>query len=343
MRRRAIRLLLGMALAASAIESVLGDGPAGAPPPLTADNAVDAVDADVLALASRWAGVHDLTEQVSFDATPELTHPPGTQIRLQVAVTPVVVPWLAPQVLYLEELPFDEPGSPRRQILLSLTPGQQPGTVRVQQYTLRRPSAWLGLARRPQAIARLTVSDITAHPGCDLLLVREADQFRGGTLTRSCRDRTKDQYIDYQLLLSDELYWYRQRTLALPDDALRREVAGFTMVDVENARLFTCQVAWRATPGAASRQLLTLDLHDQGGRGSFTTPDEQRWRITLYGRNRPVADGLDVLQLVLESLPAAQPLANSWTASRGRAISLDYDKLSLNCAPVVPENDDVPS
>jgi hypothetical protein len=300
-------------------------------------------DANVAALLARWAGVYDLTEQIFFDAAPELTRPPGTQIRLQVAVTPVVIPWLAPQVLYLEERPFDEPGSPRRQVLLSLTPGQQPGTVRVQQYTFRRPGSWLGLQQRPAAIRRLTVADIEAHPGCDLLLVREAGQFRGGTLTRSCRDRISGQYIEYQLLLGDDLYWYRQRTLALADDELRREVAGYTLVDVENARLFTCEIRWRATPSAAMLTLLTLDLHDQGGRGNFVTPDLQHWRITLFGRDWPFANGLDALQLVLEGREPPQTLASSWTSRPGRALALEYDKLSVHCAPVVAESDDVPA
>lgn len=305
--------------------------------------APSAEESDVAALSRVWSGVFDLTEQVFFDTAPELTRPPGSQLRLQVQVASVVLPWLAPTVLYLEERPFDEPGAPRRQVLLGLTAGQQPGTVRVQQYTLRRPSLWLDLAHRTEALQRLTVADIEAHPGCDLQLVREAGQFRGGTLARACRDRVKDQYVDYQLLLGDELYWYRQRTLALPDDDLRREIAGFTMIDVENARLFTCQVHWQPSADLAPTLLETIDLHDQGGRASFATPDGRRWRVTLYGRDWPFANGLDALQLSLEGQQPDQNLASSWTASPGRAITLDYDKLGLHCAPVLPETDDVPS
>ncbi len=318
----------GAALVAAPVESSLPDSVAP--------------QSDVAALSRLWSGVSDLTEQVFFDSAPELTRPPGSQLRLQVQVTPVELPWLAPAVLYLEERPFDEPGAPRRQVLLGLTAGQQPGTVRVQQYTLQRPALWVDLANRPDALRRLTVADIDAHPGCDLQLVREAGQFRGGTLARACRDRAKDQYVDYQVLLGEDLYWYRQRTLALADDDLRREIAGFTMVDVENARLFTCQVRWRATAQAATL-LLSIDLHDQGGRGSFTTPDGRRWRVTLYGRDWPFANGLDALQLQLEGQQPDRELASSWTASPGRAITLDYDKLSLHCAPVLPETDDVPS
>lgn len=300
-------------------------------------------ESDVAELARLWSGVFDLTEQVFFDTAPELTRPPGSQMRLQVVVTPVVLPWLAPSVLYLEDRSFDGSGAPRRQVLLGLTTGQQPGTVRVQQYTLRRPALWLDLAHRPDALRRLTVADIEAHPGCDLLLVREADQFRGGTLARACRDRSRDQYVDYQLLLGDDLYWYRQRTLALADDDLRREIAGFTMIDVEDARLFTCQVSWSAAPQSAPVVLLNLDLHDQGGHGSFATPDGRQWRVTLYGRDWPFANGLDALQLELEGQQPDRNVARSWTASPGRAITLDYDKLKLRCAPVLPETDDLPS
>ena len=281
-------------------------------------------ESDVMALSRLWSGVFDLTEQVFFDATPQLIRPPGTQLRLQVQVAPVLLPWLAPAVLYLEERPFDDPGSPRRQVLLGVTAGQQPGTVRVQQYTLRRSAAWTDLAHRPEALSRLTVADIEAHPGCDLQLVREAEQFRGGTLARACRDSVPHQYIDYQLLLGDEIYWYRQRTLMLPDDDLRREIAGFTMIDVANARLFTCQVYWHSTEQGAALALQTLDLHDQGGRGGFSTPDARHWRVTLYGRDWPFANGLDALQLVLEGAQPERAVASSWTASL------------LRCAPPRP-------
>lgn len=300
-------------------------------------------ESDVIALAHAWSGVFDVTEQMFFDTTPELTRPPGSQLRLQVQVAQVELPWLSPTVLYLEERPFDAAGVPQRQVLLGLTTGQQPGTVRVQQYTFAQPAQWVGLAQRPQTLARLTTADVVAHPGCDLQLLREAGQFRGGTLARACRNGATGQYVDYQLLLGDELYWYRQRMFTLRGDELRQEIAGFTLIDVENARLFTCLVSWRAAPDAVPQTLLTLDLHDQAGRGRFATPDGRRWRITLYGHGGSFANGVNALRLELQNEPLEHTLASSWTASAGRAIALDYEQLSVRCAPILPESDELPS
>ncbi len=309
-------------------------------PPTRAAPPADAASTDVAALVARWAGDYDLTEQLFFDAAPTLDRPLGAQQRLQLVVTPIEVPWLAAQVLYLEEFLYDDPSVPRRQVILRLTAGQQTGTVRAQQYTLRRPARWRALARRPDLAAQLTAADVDAHPGCDLLMVREAEQFRGRTLGRACRDGGKHQYVEYELLLGEDLYWYRQRVLGLPGGELQRELAGFTLIDVDNARLFSCVVVWHESADLA-RQLLTLDLHDQGGHGNFTTPDGRRWRITLYGHDWSFADGRDALQLVLAGLPPNPSLARSWTASAERVIALDVDRLSLQCAPIVPERDDV--
>ncbi len=82
--------------------------------------------------------------------------------------------------------------------------------------------------------------------GCDILLKREGDQFRGGTRERKCLEHgaREPQWIDYRVVIGEGMFWYRKRTLTMADDELTEEIAGFPHVDFDQARLFTCGISW---------------------------------------------------------------------------------------------------
>jgi hypothetical protein len=299
-------------------------------------------------LLQLWPGVRDSAEQVviSPDRGPA-SFSDQEELRVRTVVARVQVPWLGLRILYLEEFLHDNPSALRRQLLLKIEPDpQDPRRVRALPYTFRDPEAWRQLNRRPALAKKLRASDLERVEGCDLVLHQEGDQFRGGTTGLDCDDDTHgaDLYVDYRIVIGSDVYWYRRRLLRESDDELVEEVMGYNWFEPNDARLFTCRVQWSATgkPGEL-RPLAHLDLHDQGGRARFNTPDGRKFELSLHSEDWPFAGDRDALILLLEDPTSSAPLASAWTALDASQIAIDLGWLTINCGPLVPETDEVAS
>jgi CpeT/CpcT family (DUF1001) len=301
---------------------------------------------DVAALERVWSGVRDSTEQVvmSLDQGATLWRQTAEQ-RVRTVVAPVSAPWLGPQVLYLEEFLEDDPQEPRRQLLLRLEPlAENPHAVHVRLYTFTSPLHWTHLNSRPLLAADLGPKDVTPSPGCDLILTRSGEQFRGGTLGRRCLDFSPRgvRYLDYQLVISADLYWYRRRVLRQSDGELQEEVIGFNRFEPNEARLFACRVSWSASGHARDlRPLVTLDMYEEGGRGRFVTPDGRTLELTLHGRDWPFAVDRDALLLLLQEPGQDSPLATAWAQMDQQQIELELGWLQVRCGSIAPDSDEL--
>lgn len=294
-------------------------------------------------LAEWWVGLFDSSEQVVFRDLPGIASraPPGEQ-RVRTLVERVAVPWIGEHVLYAEEFLHDDADLVRRQVLLRLEPALA-GAVRVRQYTFRDPVRFRHFYRSPHLIASLRIDDLETVPECDLILKPERVQFSGGTEGNACREESYGEvrYIDYRLVVGDELYWYRKRRFRLTDNALEEEVAGYTYFELHAARLFSCRVSWSANASRDDRrQLLAVDLNDQGGRAKFETPDGRKLSFELHSQDWPFALGRDALILIVDEAGRADPIASSWTTIHANAIGVDLDWLAVDCATVAPEGED---
>jgi hypothetical protein len=301
---------------------------------------------DLAALERIWSGVRDSSEQVvvSLDRGTALWPQVG-DLRVRTVVAPVSVPFLGPHVLYLEEFLEDDPQEPRRQLLLQLEAvTERPHTVRVRLYTFGSPGRWRHLSYRPSLAAGLEWKDIAPAPGCELLLTRAGDQFRGGTSGRHCLDVSErvTRYLDYQLVISEDLYWYRRRVLRQSDGQLQEEVIGFNRFEPNEARLYTCRIAWSASGSRRDlRPLLTLDLYEAGGHAGFVTPDGQALELTLHGRDWPFAVDRDALLLLLQEQDGDSPLATAWAQMDTQRISLELGWLEVRCGSIAPDSDEL--
>lgn len=300
---------------------------------------------DVAVLASWWPGIYDTSEQLVFGRAGDATRAEGSELRVRTIVARIEVPWLGEHVLYTEEFLHDEPERLRRQVLLRLAPNPG-GGVRVRQYTLRDPLAVQHLHRSPRRIAGLRLDDLEAIPGCDLVLRREVTQFVGGTEGNACRDdgAGEARYIDYRLLVGEDLYWYRKRRYRVEGNELEDEIAGFTWFPLYQARLFTCRVRWSPTGRKAQlRELPSVDLHDQGGRARIRTPDGRDLEVELHAEDWPFADGRDALILMLNEAGGPESLAASWTRIDADSITLGLGWINLRCAAIAPDRPAVTS
>lgn len=283
-------------------------------------------------LAELWSGLYDISEELIASETEPSIGSLGEQQRVQINVRRVQLPWLGSHVLYIEEYPFDAPFELRRRVLLSID-GQRAvdGSWRIRQFTRKAdaPTTTLG------------ADDVESVAGCDIFLKREGGQFRGGTRGRGCLDgdAQEKRWLDYRVVIGDGLFWYRKRHLALEDDELIEEVAGFPYVDLDEARLFSCGVSWAPAKSRAPRKsLASVDLHDRGGRARFRTPDGRDLMLELHGRDWPLSEGRESLVLILtEGKSGAEPIASSWTSLGAARVGIDIGWLKIDCAPVVSE------
>jgi hypothetical protein len=304
------------------------------------------ISGDVDSLEKVWSGVRDSTEEVFVSSDPSVTAwGEGAEKRVRTVVEPVEAPWLGQHVLYLEEFLHDDPESIRRQLLLDLQPAEPPAVgVRVRVYSFKEPQRWIHLNRRPRLLTNLHRTEVVKAEGCDLMLRKEGDQFTGGTVGRSCIDIRDGgaRYVDYRLVVGEDLYWYRRRVLLRKADDLQEEVYGFNFFELNDARLFACRVDWSATGKKSDlRPLAKLELHDQGGKARFVTPDGRKLELTLHSQDWPFMPDRDALILLLQDQVQNAPLASAWTEIDSDDIAINLGWLHIRCGSMVPQTDEL--
>jgi len=301
---------------------------------------------DVEALGKMWPGVRDSTEEVFISSDPNVSAwGEGSEKRVRTVVAPVEAPWLGQHVLYLEEFLHDDPDSIRRQLLLDMQPAEPPAVgVRVRVYSFKEPQRWIHLNRRPGLLTDLHRAQVVKAEGCDLMLRREGDQFVGGTVGRGCldvRDGGK-RYVEWRVVIGDDLYWYRRRILLRKGNDLQEEVFGFNFFELNDARLFACRVDWSATGRRSDLHLLArLELHDQGGKARFVTPDGRKLELTLHSQDWPFMADRDALILLLQDQAQNTPMASAWTEIDSDDIDINLGWLHISCGSLVPETDEL--
>jgi len=303
---------------------------------------------DVAVLEKLWQGVHDSSEQTVVNTDRGIAvWKESIERRVRTVVAPVNLPWIGSHVLYLEEFLQDEPDEVRRQALLVLEPkGPPEAGVRVRLYGFIAPSHWSHLDRRARLAGHLSQADVAESKGCELLLRRDGHQFIGGTLGRGCRDADTQsgRYIDYQLVIGPDLYWYRRRILAKADDEVAQELMGYNWFEPNAQQLYACRVDWSATGRTADlKPLRRMELSDQGGHGRFTTPDGRMLELTLHSRDCPFVGERDALILMLQSQGSDAPIGSAWSTLDIQQVTLDIGWLRVECGALVPDTDELDS
>jgi hypothetical protein len=193
-------------------------------------------------------------------------------------------------------------------------------------------------------LTNLHRAEVVKAEGCDLMLQKEGDQFTGGTVGRGCIDIRDGgaRYVEYRLVVGEDLYWYRRRVLLRKADDLQEEVFGFNFFELNDARLFACRVDWSSTGKKSELHLLAkLELHDQGGKARFVTPDGRKLELTLHSQDWPFMADRDALILLLQDQVQNVPLASAWTEIDSDDIAINLGWLHIRCGSMVPETDEL--
>jgi len=301
---------------------------------------------DVAVLEKFWQGAHDSSEQPVVNTDRGIAGwTESLERRVRTVVAPVSLPWLGSHVLYYEEFLHDDPDNLRRQLLVKLEPAEPPAHgVRAHLFTFARPLAWIHLNLRPNLLTTLGSDDIVTSSACDLLFTREGEQFRGTTNGHRCLDVHvgTTRYVEYQLLVGKDLYWYRRRLLRKSDGEVQEEVIGFNWFELNTTQLYTCRVDWDATGKPQDlRPLLRLDVQDQGGHGRFVTPDGRKLELTLHSDDWPFAVERDALILVIQDQGKDIPFATAWSSIDAEDVQLNLNWLRIRCSAAVPDSEEL--
>ena len=300
--------------------------------------------ADVELLDKLWPGLHDSTEQTVVNGERGIVGwTESVEHRVRTVVASVQAPWLGSHVLYLEEFYQDEPDELRRQVLLQLErQGPPEAAVRVHLFSFVRPAQWTHLDRRPQFAQKLRPSDLVESTGCDLVLSRDGEQFIGGTIGHACRDARagKDRYVDYQLVIGPDIYWYHRRVLTRRGDDLQEEVIGYNWFELNEATLFTCRIDWSRTGHAADLEpLQRVELRDEGGHAQIATPDGRTLDLVMHSLDWPFLSERDALLLMVQEKQIT--VGSAWSEIDTQQIGLQLDWLRVRCGPLVPDTDEL--
>ena len=167
------------------------------------------------------------------------------------------IPWLGAHVLYLEEFLEDDPdiradscccSSSRRDdarhaVHVHLLSFAEPRAVDA-------PELSSGARRLARVARRARLRRLRFHPDC-----APASSFAAApSVTSACDDSSGTlRYLDYQLLIGADLYWYRRRALprAATGSCSRRSI-GFNRFEPNEAQLYACRIAYSAS-GARAR------------------------------------------------------------------------------------------
>jgi hypothetical protein len=84
-----------------------------------------------------------------------------------------------------------------------------------------------------------------------------------------------------------------------------------------------------------------LDLHDQGGRAHFVTPDGRKLELTLHSQDWPFMTDRDALILLLQDSEQNVTLASAWTEIDSDDISINLGWLRILCGSMVPNTDEL--
>lgn len=148
--------------------------------------------------------------------------------------------------------------------------------------------------------------------------------------------------MEYRLVIGEDLYWYRRRVLLRKSNDLQEEVLGFNFFELNNARLFACRVDWSASGRKSDlRPLVRLDLHDQGGRSRFVTPDGRKLELVLHSQDWPFMADRDALILLLQDETQNTPLASAWAEIDSDDIAINLGWLQIRCGSMVADTDEL--
>lgn len=143
---------------------------------------------------------------------------------------PIDKPEIGDNLLYVEEYRDGDPSLSYRQRIYKLHVDSV-GIPRVVMCVFKDKKKYLGAYADMSKLDSLTAKDIGPYPDiCDLIITKEDDKYAMLMNGKDCA--FGDKYFNYQVMLSEGLFSYRDKIMQLSNDSLLTTAADFQWHDL---------------------------------------------------------------------------------------------------------------
>ena len=184
--------------------------------------------------AAYWTGAFSNERQVAserYSLDPD--YPEASRLTRDIRVYRLDAPAIGTTVLYLEEVKMDQPEKAHRQRVMTFLWHADRAEIEVQQLFFSTELAYDRPFLPPEAVRQMRREDFAEVPGCNLFFVWDEalERFKGGMRPRQCEYEHPGSglvYAEFDMILDRHRLWYRDRSIKIPDGAIRGEIDGFS-------------------------------------------------------------------------------------------------------------------
>lgn len=144
----------------------------------------------------------------------------------------VDLPVFGENVLYVEETKHGDPDNIFRQRIYTLNIDQEANAVRVKLWYFNDKKKYIGAWKDLTLLNDLTPEDMfPLQDDCDLISTRQAEKIHLPMPAKDCVFGEK--YFNYQVLLDENSFWFRDRIMLVADDSLDSTAGQFTYHELD--------------------------------------------------------------------------------------------------------------
>jgi len=275
--------------------------------PLWDEPKTESANAVISKLKAWWPGDYDNKAQV---ATLRAQGKPvwladdtgkGGHIQVVSHYRNVDLPQINEHVLYVEETKHNDPSSIFRQRLYTLNIDESSGLVRIKLFYFNDKEKYVGAWRDLDRLNEITPDELFASPdGCDLLVRPELQKYHMKMDSKACVFGKR--YFDYQVLLGENSFWFRDKIHNVADDSIVSMAGDFTYHELDRVTDLAAPATMGSKKQLSEQELAAQEKQQKLGKRAFIRcqachslgeGEEHRTGPNLYGLFGSVAGKRD--------------------------------------------------
>lgn len=155
----------------------------------------------------------------------------GGHIQVTSHYRPIDLPAFGDNVIYVEETKHGKPDLIFRQRIYSLS-ADETGATSVKLWYFNDKEKYIGAWKDLDRLSEVTPDDMfPLQDECDLQVSKQGDKYHMPMPKKSCV--FGERYFDYQVLLGEDSFWFRDRIVNVADDVPLESAGNFTYHELE--------------------------------------------------------------------------------------------------------------
>jgi len=196
------------------------------------------VKSDAETIMSWWSG--DYNNDVQLDRLTKTGKPiwgedgtgKGGHIEVTSHYRPIDLPAFGKYVIYVEETKHGKPDLIFRQRIYTVNENADTGETSVKLYYFNDKKKYVGAWKDLSRLKDLTPEDMfPLKDECDLAVIKQGNKFHMPMPAKSCV--FGESYFNYQVLLGENSFWFRDRIMNVADDTPKESAGNFTYHELD--------------------------------------------------------------------------------------------------------------